>query len=187
MKYLPIKTSMSIFRILSTLLILICSISAHAELPDLGDPTQKELSPFEEYVMGKNFYKAVRASVPFIEDLAVNDYLSNLGQKLVSQSDQPDKQFNFFILKINSINAFAGPDAQIGIHSGLFLEADNESQLAGVLAHEISHVTQRHLARAMTESNSSPAAILQLCWLVFYSALKTLRQGLLYCMAAQLQ
>jgi len=159
MKYPPIKTGMIIFRILSALLILICSISAHAELPDLGDPTQKELSPFEEYVMGKNFYKAVRASVPFIEDLAVNDYISNLGQKLVSQSDQPDKQFNFFILKINSINAFAGPDAQIGIHSGLFLEADNESQLAGVLAHEISHVTQRHLARAMTESNSSPAAI----------------------------
>ena len=141
-------------------LSLLFSISAFADLPNLGDPTQKELPPHDEYIMGKNFYKAVRSSVPFIENLAVNDYISNLGQKLVSQSSQPDKLFNFFILKINSINAFAGPGAQIGIHSGLFLAADNESQLAGVLAHEVSHVTQRHLARALTESNSSPAAII---------------------------
>jgi predicted Zn-dependent protease len=159
MKQRLIKTGLSIIKILCVGLTLASSVSAFAALPNLGDPTQKELSPYDEYIMGKNFYKAVRASVPFIENLAVNDYISNLGQRLVSQSDQPDKQFNFFILKINSINAFAGPDAHIGIHSGLFLAADNESQLAGVLAHEVSHVTQRHLARAMTESNTSPAAI----------------------------
>jgi beta-barrel assembly-enhancing protease len=159
MQLQPLKINLHFFKIFSIYLCLIFPLSSHADLPDLGDPTQKELSPFEEYVMGRNFYKAVKASVPFIEDLAVNDYITNLGQKLVSQSDQPDKLFNFFILKINSINAFAGPDAQIGIHSGLFLAANNESQLAGVLAHEVSHVTQRHLARAITESNSSPAAI----------------------------
>lgn len=159
MKHGLLKTLQNLAKTFSPFLIFFIPLSAIADLPDLGDPTQKEFSPFEEYIMGKNFYKTVKASVPFIEDLAVNDYLTNLGQKLVSQSDQPDKKFNFFILKINSINAFAGPDAQIGIHSGLFLEAKNESQLAGVLAHEISHVTQRHLARAMTESESSPAAI----------------------------
>jgi len=155
-----LKTDRTAFIIFSLCLCLILPVSTYADLPNLGDPTQKEISPFDEYVMGKKFYKAVKASVPFIEDLAVNDYVTNLGQRLVSQSNQPDKQFNFFVLKVNSINAFAGPGAQIGIHSGLFLEAENESQLAGVLAHEVSHVTQRHLARAMAESNSSPAAMI---------------------------
>jgi len=141
------------------ILLLISLSCAHAELPDLGDPTQQKYSPYQEYLMGKNFYKTLKSNLPFIDDLAVNDYINSLGQKLVSQSDQADKEFNFFILKIPSINAFAGYDAHIGIHSGLFLAAENESQLAGVLANEISHVTQRHLARAMTESNTSSAAM----------------------------
>ncbi|MCW9013223.1 MAG: M48 family metalloprotease [Gammaproteobacteria bacterium] len=109
-------------------------------------------------MMGKSFFQTLKANVPFVDTLEVNDYLNTLGQKLVSQSDQPDQNFKFFILKIPSINAFAGPDAHIGIHSGLILAADNESELAGVLAHEISHVTQRHLARAQSEG-TSPAAI----------------------------
>jgi beta-barrel assembly-enhancing protease len=153
---------MSSYSITNKIMAVLLSVSlstASAELPYLGDPTQKEISPYLEYLMGKNFYKTLKANLPFIDDLAVNDYISTLGQKLVSQSDQPDKEFNFFILKIPSINAFAGPDAHIGIHTGLFLAADNESQLAGVLAHEVSHVTQRHLARAMTESNTSSAAV----------------------------
>lgn len=156
-----IKTEQIIFKLCAAYLSLslIFMPPAYAELPVLGDPTQKELSPSDEYIMGKKFYRAVKASVPFIEDLAVNDYVSHLGQRLVSQSDQPDKTFNFFVLNVSSINAFAGPGAQIGIHAGLFLQADNESQLAGVLAHEVSHVTQRHLARGMTESKASPATI----------------------------
>ncbi|MCW8910704.1 MAG: M48 family metalloprotease, partial [Gammaproteobacteria bacterium] len=140
-------------------LSLLCITPVNAELPNLGDPTQKEISPYQEYLMGKNFYKALKANVPFVEDLLINEYLDSLGQKLVSQSDQPDNTYHFFILNIPSINAFAGPDAYIGIHTGLILNAENESQLAGVLAHEISHVTQRHLARAMTESSVSPAAM----------------------------
>jgi len=141
------------------LLSLLCITPVNAELPNLGDPTQKDISPYQEYLMGKNFYKTLKANLPFIDDLAINEYLDSLGQKLVSQSDQPDNSFHFFILDIPSINAFAGPDAYIGIHTGLILNAENESQLAGVLAHEISHVTQRHLARAMTESSVSPAAM----------------------------
>lgn len=151
---------MNFYTSLITILIsLQISFAAYAELPNLGDPTQKELSPYQEYLLGKKFYKTLKSSGTLIDDLAVNDYLNTLGQKLVSQSDQPDNDFKFFVLKIPSINAFAGPDAHIGIHTGLFLSSENESQLAGVLAHEISHVTQRHLARAMTESNTSPAAV----------------------------
>lgn len=138
---------------------LFCTSQVHAELPNLGDPTQKEITPYQEYLMGKNFHKTLKANVPFVTDLVVNEYIDSLGQRLASHSDQPDHNFKFFILKIPSINAFAGPDAHIGLHTGLILKAENESQLAGVLAHEISHVTQRHLARAMTESQVSPAAM----------------------------
>lgn len=138
---------------------LLFLLPAHAELPQLGDPTQQNFSPEEEKMMGLNFYKALRANIEFIDELTVTQYLEDLGQRLVSRSDKSDTQFKFFILKVPSINAFAGPDAYIGIHTGLILAADNEAELAGVLAHEISHVTQRHIARAITESNTSPAAL----------------------------
>jgi len=142
------------------ILILALPTRVLADLPKLGDPTHKELSPHEEYLMGKKFFQSIKANAPMIEDLIVNDYLNSLGQSLVSHSDQADRQFKFFLLKIPTINAFAGPDAYIGVNSGLIINAKNESELAGVLAHEISHVTQRHLARAMSESETSPAAII---------------------------
>ena len=130
-----------------------------AELPVLGDPTQQEFTPYREHLMGNQFYRTVKASVPFVTDLEVNDYITNLGQRLISHSSQPDKKIRVFIIKVANINAFAGPDANIGFHTGLIISAKNESELAGVMAHEISHVTQRHLARAMTESNVSPATM----------------------------
>lgn len=145
--------------ILPAVLFLLFLLPARAELPQLGDPTQQNFSPLEERLMGLNFYKTLRANLVFIEEPTVNQYLEDLGQRLVSHSDQPDSEFKFFILNVPNINAFAGPDAYIGIHTGLILAADNEAELAGVLAHEISHVTQRHIARAITESNTSPAAM----------------------------
>ncbi len=150
--HLPIRT-------LCLILLLCQPLYSRAELPVLGDPTQQELTPYKEYLIGKNFFRSLKASVPFVYDLEVNDYFNNLGQKLASYSSQPDKTFHFFVIKVPSINAFAGPDAYIGFHTGLIIAAKNESELAGVMAHEISHVTQRHLARAMTESNTSPAAM----------------------------
>jgi predicted Zn-dependent protease len=134
-------------------------VPAHAELPTLGDPTQQSFSPFNEYLMGKQFYMTLRANVPFIEDLEVDDYVNTLGQRLVSHTDHVARDFKFFVIDINSINAFAGPDAYLGFHSGLILAAKNESEFAGVMAHEISHVTQRHLARALTESSTNPATM----------------------------
>ena len=141
------------------LLTLVYVTSLANELPSLGDPTRQTLSPFDEYIMGKRFYQSLRANVPFINDLIINDYLSTLGQKLVSYTDASDKEFHFFVIKVPTINAFAGPDGYIGIQSGLYLAAKDESELAGVMAHEISHVTQRHLARAMTENSTSPATV----------------------------
>jgi len=147
-------------RSLLAISLLSATIYARAELPELGDPTQQEFTPAREAQMGNQFYRAVKASVPFVTDLEVNDYITSLGQKLISHSSQPDKKIRIFVIEVANINAFAGPDANMGFHTGLIIAAKNESELAGVMAHEISHVTQRHLARAMTETNTSPATML---------------------------
>ncbi len=141
-------------------LLLSLPLLTQAALPELGDPTQQEFTPYREAIMGQQFYRSIKAAVPFVTDLEVNDYITNLGQRLISHSSQPDRQIRVFVIKVANINAFAGPDANIGFHTGLIIAADNESELAGVMAHEISHVTQRHLARAMTESNTNPATML---------------------------
>ncbi|HEX5514970.1 MAG TPA: M48 family metalloprotease, partial [Gammaproteobacteria bacterium] len=79
-------------------------------------------------------------------------YLQDLGQRLATRSTAPELDYHFFILDIPSINAFAMPGGYIGVNAGLILAARSESELAGVLAHEIAHVTQRHLARRLESS-----------------------------------
>jgi predicted Zn-dependent protease len=145
------QTTSGIF--LSLLLIL----PANANLPELGDPTLDSFSSKAERQLGLAFYRSLRANLAFVDDHQINDYLSSIGQRLASHSDAAGDNFHFFIINAASINAFAGPAAYIGIHTGLILEADNESQLASVLAHEIAHVSQRHLARAFDNSGQSTA------------------------------
>ncbi len=135
--------------------ILLFGNASQAELPTLGDPTLGSISAREEAQMGLAYYRYLKASLPIVEDMQLNYYLESLAQKLVTQSDEAGRDFTFFIVQSPVINAFALPAGYIGVHSGLFLDADNESQLASVLAHEISHVTQRHLARMIDESGNS--------------------------------
>ena len=137
--------------------LLFCANISQAELPTLGDPTLDSISAREEAQLGLSYYRSLKASLPIIDDIQLNYYLESLAQKLITQSDEAGRQFTFFIVQSPVINAFALPAGYIGVHSGLFLDADNESQLASVLAHEISHVTQRHLARMIDESGSSIA------------------------------
>lgn len=138
-------------------LILSTPPAAFANLPTLGDPTLNSFSSKEEQQLGLAFYRSLRANLNFIDDLQINYYLNSIGQRLVSHSDAAGENFHFFIINAPTINAFAGPAAYIGIHSRLILEAKNESQLASVLAHEIAHVSQRHLARAFDNSGNTTA------------------------------
>ncbi len=138
-------------------LMLTTTTVTYANLPTLGDPTLDSFSSKEEKQLGLAFYRSLRANLTFIDDLQINYYLNSLGQRLASHSDAAGDNFHFFIIKASTINAFAGPAAYIGIHTQLILEADNESQLASVLAHEIAHVSQRHLARAFDNSGQSTA------------------------------
>lgn len=132
-----------------TLLLLLCvSPCALSDgLPDLGDISQTALTPFQERQIGQQSMMQIRASKQYLDDAEVNDYLNQLGGKLVENSPEPSLDFEFFAVDDNSVNAFALPGGFIGVNTGLILITQSESELASVLAHEISHVTQHHLAR----------------------------------------
>ncbi len=117
-------------------------------LPEIGDPSGALLSPAEEKRLGEAFMRSIRKSLKVLNDPELKDYIQALGNRLAANSDNQTQSYTFFIIDDPTINAFAGPGGYIGVHTGLILAARSESELAGVLAHEIGHITQRHLYRA---------------------------------------
>lgn len=128
--------------------------SASDDLPDFGGISGTMLTPAEEKRLGKAFMRQIRATQPVIEDPLLEDYLKDLGDSLVEHSDGVGSSFTFFFIDSPQINAFAGPGGYIGIYTGLMLTTDSESELAAVVAHEITHVTQKHLLRAWHAASS---------------------------------
>ncbi len=117
-------------------------------LPDLGDSSGRLISPIQEQALGAAFFRSLQAQLTLNEDLEITHYIQSMGQRLVAKSDNPAAPFHFFVVLDKRINAFAGPGGYIGMNSGLFLLTEAESELASVMAHEVAHVTQRHLYRA---------------------------------------
>jgi len=148
-----------------TLLLLLCfpSWAVSEGLPDLGDVSQTVLTPLQERQIGQQSVMQIRASKQFFDDAEINDYLNQLGYRLVENSTEPSLGFEFFALDDYNVNAFALPGGFIGVNSGLLLIAQSESELAAVISHEIAHVTQHHLARMVAgqqgDSLASMAAI----------------------------
>jgi len=120
---------------------------AVAALPDIGDPSARLLSPEAERRIGRALLHELRRKGLILDDPLVADYLRRLGARLVTASGRSAAEFTFFVVRDRQVNAFAAPGGHVGVHTGLILLAERESELAGVLAHEIAHVTQRHLAR----------------------------------------
>ncbi len=117
-------------------------------LPDIGDSSGSAVSPEFERRLGLAFMRSVRQHATIVSDPEVESYIESIGFRLASNSDDNTLAFNFFVVDNPNINAFAAPGGVIGINSGTILNSRSESELAGVLAHEIAHVTQRHLARS---------------------------------------
>ena len=136
-----------ILSIIGSSMLFVGYLEADIELPDLGSPNDVYLSKLDEPAIGRAYFRNMRQQGQVVEDPLLNEYLQDLGSKLSSKVQDGDFEFNYFFVPQNSINAFAMPGGYIGIHTGLCVAADNESQLASVLAHEISHVTQRHISR----------------------------------------
>lgn len=134
------------------------------ELPDIGDPTGTLMTPQQEGELGAAFYRSLHAKLDVNTDPEVLDYIQSVGSRLATNSDTPAQHFTFFVVNEPVINAFAGPGGYIGVNSGLILLSEQESELASVLAHEISHVTQRHLFQTFQAASrlSIPTALAML-------------------------
>jgi predicted Zn-dependent protease len=134
------------------------------ELPDIGDSTGTLMTPQQETELGEAFYRNLHSQMEVSQDPEVLDYIQSIGQKLAGQSDTPAQAFHFFVVTEPSVNAFAGPGGYIGVNSGLILLSEGESELASVLAHEIAHVTQRHLYQTFQAASrlSIPTAMAML-------------------------
>src|SRR5579863_6556570 len=138
--------------------IVLTTPSSGSDLPDLGSPAEQMISHSDEYRLGEMVTRELRDQSALMEDPEVTDYLQNLGQKLASQSAMGGRDFHFFVIKDDSINAFAVPGGFVFIHQGLILATSSESELASVMAHEIAHVTQHHVARQIRNQSQQAMA-----------------------------
>lgn len=141
---------------LVALLALITCLAAGAQtdridLPDMGNSAENFLSDGEEQKYAEAIIMQMRAYEVLVDDPLIAGYFEDMGYRLVSASDKPDQPFTFVVLNEDRVNAFAAPGV-VALHSGLILKADTESEVAGVLAHEVAHITQLHLYRTLENS-----------------------------------
>ncbi len=144
-------------RLLTTALVALLSSATCAqtnELPQLGSSADAALSPAEARQIGGSMLHQMRALDMVLDDPLLHEYINDLGYRLLSHTQFPkDMKFTFFVVRDNNINAFAAPGGYIGVNTGLIQATRNESELAGVLAHEIAHITQHHIQRAIEDAS----------------------------------
>jgi len=121
-------------------------------LPEIGDYTQQYVTETEERQIGKEVLRGIARRGALLDDVQLTEYLASVGQRLAVYAPPPASPYTFFWVDNPRINAFAAPGAYIGVHTGLLLASGREDELAGVLAHEIAHVSQRHIARAIADA-----------------------------------
>jgi predicted Zn-dependent protease len=111
----------------------------------------KLVSVNDEIAIGRKTQQEVRRQVPALRDAMVNDYIDSLGRRIAARADGPRYPYSFDVANKRDINAFALPGGPIWVHRGLIDAAQNEAQLAGVIAHEVAHIAERHAAEQMTK------------------------------------
>ena len=149
-----------LFYVLSVLIIL--NINAEPDLnlslPELGDRVSGVVSNDQEKIIGNEFLKQVYSQAPLISDPLIQEYSELLVYRLSEYSQVKDRNFNVLLIDDDSLNAFAAPGGVIGINGGLFLNAQNEGQFASVITHELAHLSQRHFARNILNSQDNNIA-----------------------------
>lgn len=139
------------------------------DLPELGSASGTFMTPAQEKRLGQAFMRNIKASQKLIDEPFARDYIEKLGKTLTTASgEDSSNSFHFFIVDNPQINAFAGPGGHIGVYTGLILTTQSESELAAVMAHEIAHVTQKHLMRTFHEASqlSIPSAAILLASII---------------------
>jgi predicted Zn-dependent protease len=110
------------------------------------------ISVNEEIELGRQAQKQVKAEVPELSDRAVISYVQAIGRRLAARASGPKYPYTFSVANYREINAFALPGGPVWLHRGTIAAAANEAQLAGVLAHEVAHIAERHAADQLTKS-----------------------------------
>ncbi len=144
----PVKR-IAIALLLASLVFISGAGADDIKLPDMGSPADAILNNNEESQLGRMIMRDIRRSGQVVEDPLVIEYINEIGSRIAAQTNEGDHDFTFFVVEDPRINAFALPGGYIGVHTGLLEATRNEDELAGVLAHEVAHVTQRHIARAI--------------------------------------
>ncbi|MGE4298543.1 MAG: M48 family metalloprotease [Desulfovibrionaceae bacterium] len=130
--------------ILMLLVGLVAAPVAHAFLGDFSLKDEKEL--------GEKFVTLIKAQMPLVEDPEITEYVRDLVNRIAAQLPPQPYDIQSYVLRNSAINAFAIPGGSIFVHTGLLLEFDHESQVAGVIAHELGHVSQRHIVSRINKS-----------------------------------
>jgi beta-barrel assembly-enhancing protease len=128
-------------------MMLLATAAGAQALPDLGDASAASLSDTQERTIGNRIMREVRVDPSVVDDPDVSDYINALGTRLLAVAEGPRREIDFFVVQDESINAFAMVGGHIGVNTGLILLSNNEGELAGVVAHEVAHILQRHQAR----------------------------------------
>ncbi|MBK7116508.1 MAG: M48 family metalloprotease [Proteobacteria bacterium] len=140
-------------------------------LPDLGSNANTVITKADEYQLGRMMMRDLRQENGYFDDPETTEYLQSVGSRIAVEAQDGGQTFTFFAVRDRSINAFALPGGFIGMNTGLITRTNNESELAGVMAHEIGHVVQRHIARAyIAQRGSSLTALAGLLGAVLIGA-----------------
>jgi predicted Zn-dependent protease len=150
-----------IARIVACLVLPCYTAAALAQgLPDLGDISSAAISEQQEKTIGNRIMRDIRGDPAYIDDPEVADYITGLGTRLMGAADVPRRDVTYFVIQEDTINAFALVGGHIGMHTGLFTLTQNESELAGVMGHEIAHILQKHQARSIAGASRASWASL---------------------------
>lgn len=132
----------------------------YADLPQMGNPVDRTLAPQAEAELGQQYMRELRHQAPFIDDPLLISYLQALSQRLAAGLENPDLRIHVSLIDNPAINAFAAPGGYISFFSGLVAAARTEAELAGVLAHEMAHVSQRHIAESLQNAGNERLTLL---------------------------
>lgn len=111
-------------------------------------------SPEQDVQLGQEGVKEIEKEVQVVDDKQLTNYIADIGKRLAANSQAPDYPYSFKVVADDSINAFALPGGPIYVHTGLITAADNEAQVAGVLAHEVGHVALRHSTHQISKARA---------------------------------
>lgn len=138
--------------LIACLFTVAAGAQSHEDLPDIGSPADMVFTRGQGEAIGRTIVRQLREAGNVLEDPEVAEYVSTLGTRIAAEAHEGDLRFEFFVVNDDVINAFALPGGYVGINTGLITATRSESELAGVVAHEIAHVTQKHIARRAAAS-----------------------------------